>query len=132
LIRLRRNLKFDSDGKKITLRAAAVSDIIPAQPKKEKDMKKTLLLALPVLLLAAACSSNPSREGHKCGKKDWHLTAEQKDCLKKQGCPKPDHKDGEEMDAAAKEKFHKCKKAAFEACGIEKPDHVKKHGKKGK
>ena len=83
-------------------------------------MKKTIMLILPVVLLAACGGAG----GKKCDGKP-QLTDEQKACLKKQGCPKPEFKKGEEVDKAAKEKFMKCKTKAFEACKIEKIEKKK-------
>jgi hypothetical protein len=83
---------------------------------KEKIMKRFLLLALPIAFLAG-CGGCKGKGGEHGGWKK-ELTPEQKACLKKQGCPKPESKD----DKAAWEKFKKCKVSAMSACGIKKPD----------
>jgi len=77
-------------------------------------MKKLLLFALPAALLLASCGSEKTHHGKTMAHKS-PLTEEQKSCIKKHNCKKPES----EKDKAAWEKFKECKKSAFKACGIE-------------
>jgi hypothetical protein len=102
--------------------------LLPSNPatkpdQKEKNMKKYLLFAL-IALPVAACG----RPHHDGMPNRPELTAEQKECLKKQGLPEPEFKDCEKKDKEDMKKSFELRKKALEACGIKHPAHPKKDG----
>ena len=82
-------------------------------------MKKYLMLAALIAITTTAFA-NENATGEKTRWRD-RLTAEQKACLESHGCPKFTKEEKENMSDAEWAEKRGCKRAAFEACGIERP-----------
>jgi hypothetical protein len=93
-------------------------------------MKKSLLIFAALSVFATGLrAEEPAKKpgGPKGGGFDFmeKLTDEQKECVKKYDCPKPEFKKGEQGEKPNKEEMEKnreCMKKAFGDCGIEMPE----------